>query len=132
MAYEELEHTADWAIRVRGKDLADLFVQAAEGMMSLAGVALGEPETPPRAIQLEAEDPEMLLVDFLQELLVALELRNVGYSAMDIEVEANTLSGSVHEAPVLELQKPVKAVTYNDLIIETHDDRLEVSLVFDV
>ena len=34
-AIEELEHTADLSIRVRGRDLAELFVNAARGMFGL-------------------------------------------------------------------------------------------------
>ena len=30
-----VEHTADWALRVRGRDLAELFANAAEGMAYL-------------------------------------------------------------------------------------------------
>jgi hypothetical protein len=34
--FVDLDHTADWAIRVRGVDLVDLFLQAAAGLLSLA------------------------------------------------------------------------------------------------
>jgi SHS2 domain-containing protein len=34
-SFEEIEHTADWAYRVRGKNLAQLFIQAALGLNSL-------------------------------------------------------------------------------------------------
>ena len=30
--FEEIKHTADWAYRVRGEDLAQLFMQAALGL----------------------------------------------------------------------------------------------------
>ena len=35
MRYEEIEHTADVGIRAYGRDLDELFVNAAEGMFSL-------------------------------------------------------------------------------------------------
>jgi hypothetical protein len=34
-AFEEVEHTADWALRVRGRDLRELLVNAARGMSCL-------------------------------------------------------------------------------------------------
>ena len=38
MAFEEIEHTADWAIRVTGADLGELIANAAElGRLSAAG-----------------------------------------------------------------------------------------------
>ena len=36
--FEEVSHTADLEIRVWGKDLASLFIAAAEGMFHLSGI----------------------------------------------------------------------------------------------
>ena len=61
--FEEVEHTADIAIRVWGSDLAELFTNAAYGMacqLANAEVVVAETE---REIQIEAEDLELLLVE---------------------------------------------------------------------
>jgi SHS2 domain-containing protein len=34
-AFEEIEHTADWALRIRGRDLRELLINAARGMSRL-------------------------------------------------------------------------------------------------
>ena len=62
--YEEIEHTADWALRVRGADLPTLFSNAALGMMELAGVRTENTAGESRKIELTADDMETLLVDW--------------------------------------------------------------------
>ena len=42
--FQEIEHTADWALQVWAPDLPILFTLAAEGMNSLAEVKLAEGE----------------------------------------------------------------------------------------
>ena len=56
--FEEVDHTADWALKARGSDLADLFCQAALGMMHLAGVDTGETPYSTWDIDLTAPDAE--------------------------------------------------------------------------
>ena len=131
--FEELEHTADWALRVRGQDLADLLRNAAQGMLQLSGAV---PQSGPRSrreLRLDSLDRESLLVDFLQELLLGIEMRQVAYP--EIEIHAATdfaLRATLTEAPLLGVFKPIKAVTYNDLHIEESPLGLVTTVVFDV
>jgi len=131
--FEELEHTADWALRVRGKDLADLLRNAALGMLQLCGAV---PQAGPRSrreLRLDSLDRESLLVDFLQELLLGIEMRQVAYSEIEIHAASNSaLKATLTEAPLQGLDKPIKAVTYNDLRIEEVPQGLVTTVVFDV
>ena len=55
--FEVVEHTADWAIRVTGTDLAQLFCHAAEGMSTLMAGELEElPLNVIRTVVLKAYD----------------------------------------------------------------------------
>ncbi len=131
--YEEIEHTADWALRVRGEDLPALFSNAALGMMELAGVQTGEDAGQKRAIELEAHDKEMLLVDWLHELVVALELEQMAFREIKLEItDGRHLVGTVRAAPIVSIDKPIKAVTYNELHIQESPEGLETTIVFDV
>lgn len=133
MDYEEVEHTADWALRVRGATLAELLVNAANGLMKLAGVELEPRRGSRRKLEISSLDRESLLVDFLQELVLALELRSAGFQQMQIETDdIQSLWGSVREVPVKRLAKPVKAVTYNELQIERSRNGYAATVVFDV
>jgi len=131
--FEELEHTADWALRVRGKDLADLLRNAAQGMLQLSGAV---PQAGPRSrreLRLDSLDRESLLVDFLQELLLGIEMRQVAYPEIEIHAATDSaLSATLTEAPLQGVVKPIKAVTYNDLHIEESPQGLVTTIVFDV
>ena len=131
--YEELEHTADWALRVQGRDLPALFVNAALGMMELSGVQIGDEPGEVRQIELQAVDTESLLVDWLHELLVALELEQVAFREIELEItDGKKLVGTLRAVPIISIEKPVKAVTYNELLIQESPDGLEATVVFDV
>ena len=67
--FEEIEHTADWALRVRGHDLRELLVNAARGMSRLLVPDLTVISTDvERHFELDAFDAESLLVEWLSEL----------------------------------------------------------------
>lgn len=133
MAYEELEHTADWAIKVQGADLAELMLHAVQGMLELAGVELSDRPGVERRIELQSLDRESLLVDFLHELVVALELRQAAFSEIQIETDGvDHLTATVREVPYRSMAKQIKAVTYNELQIESGPQGLSATVVFDV
>jgi SHS2 domain-containing protein len=71
--YESFEHTSDLGLKVRGKNLVDLFEQAAAGFIEL----MIDPRTvrPARLLEVRTsgEEPEELLVAWLQEILFAFE-----------------------------------------------------------
>src|SRR3972149_5535451 len=66
---EEIAHTADWAIRVRAPDVAQVFEAAAEGMFGLLTDLSPIVPEQHHDIRLHAIDVETLLVDWLNELL---------------------------------------------------------------
>lgn len=131
--YEEIEHTADWALRVRGSDLAELLKNAAEGMHHLAGAEPDRGAFQTRTLELEALDRESLLIIWLEELLFALETREVVSQPLELEVSNGTLLvAKLVEAPLKALKKQIKAVTYHALKITETEDGLEATVVFDV
>lgn len=129
-----VEHTADWALLVRGRDLAELFRHAAVGLARLlAGDLAAVPKDMQREIQLEAYDAEGLLVEWLGELAYWAEREGLVFPLIEhLEVAPDRLAGRVRGGRALELQKHIKAVTYHDLAIREQDGKLEVTIVFDV
>lgn len=69
MSFEEIEHTADRAFRVTGRDLADLLENAARAMQALEGLQPTEEPSATRDIEVEGVDRESLLVNWLNEIL---------------------------------------------------------------
>ncbi|MCK6627628.1 MAG: archease [Anaerolineae bacterium] len=132
--FEEIEHTADWALRVRGQDLAELLINAARGMSSLLVQELAEiPLEVEKHFELEAADAESLLVNWLSELVYWVEAEGVVFGEYELHhVTPTHLQAVVRGGHVPALQKHIKAVTYHKLEIVETDDGLEATVVFDV
>lgn len=130
--YVELEHTADWALKVWAPDLEMLFITAAKGMYDLSEISFAQNETQDVRIQLDAPDDETLLVDFLSELLFYGEIDNVAFHKFNLILEGSSLRALLTGSPILSRKKEIKAVTYHNLEITERDNKLEVIIVFDV
>ncbi len=132
--FEEIEHTADWALRVRGENLAELLINAARGMASLLVADLST--IPPEVeypVELDSLDAETLLVDWLSELAYWAETESLVFNQFDLEeISPTHLEGLVRGGQVPELQKHIKAVTYHNLEIVETEQGLEATVVFDV
>lgn len=137
MPFEELSHTADWCLRVWAADLDHLFAEAARGMNALAGISLAAKPRVRRTISASANDPEGLLVSFLSELVFFAEKDHLAFDNFELSIDPEFsqplhLSGTLHGASILTLDKAIKAVTYHNLQIQQTARGVEVEIVFDV
>lgn len=130
--FEEIPHTADWAMRVWADDLPALFAEAVRGMNALAGARLAQSPRVRRKFNAKGPDTESLLVAFLTELVYAQEHENLGFDQFDIRILDQRISVKMQGAPLESLSKAVKAVTYHNLKIEQTKRGYEVEIVFDV
>jgi SHS2 domain-containing protein len=131
--FEEIEHTADVAMRVWGRDLAELFANAAYGMASMLTDVEDVVPTVEETIELEAEDVEILLVDWLGELLFLGERDNLAFTRIDrLQVAPNRLCAAVRGGSIQEQHSHIKAVTFSELDITQTDDGYATVVVFDV
>ena len=130
---EEVEHTADLSIRVRGRSLEELFVNAALGMATLMVDPNQVEPSLERQVELEEYDTETLLVSWLGELLWFNEKSDAVFVRFEIEELTPTrLQATVWGGPAPSQWKQIKAVTFHDLEIIETDDGYEVTVVFDV
>jgi SHS2 domain-containing protein len=132
--FEIVDHAADWAVRVTGSDLSQLFRQAALAMSSLLVDDLASIRIN-RVIHFESEadDPETLLVDWLTELAYYAETEQVVFREFEINTATATrLTAIARGGRAQELQKHIKAVTYHNLEIISSEEGLEATIVFDV
>jgi len=137
---EYLDHTADAAIRVRGRTVAEAFKRAASGMFSL--MVDVESVHPNVAIRIRCGAPTLadLLVAWLARLLAECDVRGVVFCAFEVSIEqANaecTLSATVRgerldigrHRPALE----VKGISLLGLLVEEHEGEWVAQCVFDV
>ena len=134
MGFEEIEHTADNALKVYGKNLRELFISAAQGMTSLMLADLsGVSGEIAKAVKLETIDTESLLVEWLSELAYWAEAEMLIFKTFNIHrLTANHVDASVIGGRAPALDKQIKAVTYHNLKIEKKNHEIEATIVFDV
>jgi SHS2 domain-containing protein len=133
--FEEIEHTADIAIRVRGRDLAELFANAAYGMVCQIADPSTVTPTVEHLIELDGYDAETLLVSWLGELLYLGERDGCVFTAFEMdEVTPTRLRAVARGGAADEYLVHIKAVTFSDLKIShfDDDDGYETTVVFDV
>jgi len=142
--FDILPHTADFKIRVYGKTMSELFINACIGMFSGVGpqselctkkntevICTDLPKQ--HEIKITASDREMLLVDFLSEALYLSDVHNEAYLAVDMHVCSDTsLQATLRGVPVSRFDLEIKAVTYHDLKIKNTDTGWQADIVFDI
>jgi SHS2 domain-containing protein len=137
MDYELIEHTADIGVRSFGKTEAEAFEHAAEGMFSLISDLNGVRDDQEFPVEVEAEDRETLLVEWLNELLYIFESRCVllkRFEVVDLSEThlrgrawGETIDRSRHE-----LRDDIKAATYHMLRVKQKPEGWETDVIFDV
>jgi len=132
MPYEEIQHMADWSLRVYAGDLPGLFAEAARGMTALAGMRLTDGPRTRRKFSINGPDTESLLVGFLSEILYLGEEEKLGFDEFHLQFEDDRLEAELGGAAIRSIDKIIKAVTYHNLQIRQTEKGLEVEIVFDV
>jgi SHS2 domain-containing protein len=144
MAYEFLDHTADVAIRVTAGTPADLLAEAARAFYAVLldeeSVRRVEPRVE-RTVDIDGIDGEMVLVDFLNELIYRFDAENLILPEVTVE-EARLdrgdarlrarLRGERFDPARHRLRTGVKAATYHGLRIEESGGKLTVEVVLDL
>src|SRR4029077_6947328 len=135
--YETFEHTADLGLRVRAPDLSTLFVEAAQALFSAVVEDLGTVQPIVKLeIQLEGEDREYLLFDWLNELLFRFDTQHLLFSQFEVKVHDGGPSGSAWVEPPdparHALDHEVKAITYHGLRVEQTPDGWLAEVIVDI
>lgn len=133
-AFEEIEHTADRALRIYGSNLEELLRHAAQGMNSLMTDAFPPPSRlKKKSVSLDAPDVESLLVDWLSELAYWAETEMLVFQKFDFHAVSPThVTATLYGSRAPQLEKHIKAVTYHNLEIVQTAAGLTATVVFDV
>ncbi|MEN8242580.1 MAG: archease [Chloroflexota bacterium] len=130
--FEEIEHTADWALRVWAPNHAELFRQAAIGMNQLSELELDSTVPLVEELSLAAIDIESLLVSFLSELVFLGEQDDLGFDGFDLSIDRLRLLAKLSGGKIISQKKEIKAVTYHNLEVIEIEGGFQVVIVFDV
>ncbi|MDJ0832892.1 MAG: archease [Gammaproteobacteria bacterium] len=134
--WQHFEHEADIGIRGYGNSQAEAFVQAAHAMMAV----ITEPALiQPRhliSIECDEQDPELLLVDWLNSLIFQMSTRKMLFSRFELELDGSRLQARVWgEAVDTGRHQPsveIKGATYTELSVKQQDGEWIAQCVVDV
>jgi SHS2 domain-containing protein len=135
--YETFEHTADLGLRVRADNLDDLFAEAAEGLFSIIVEDRGAiSPTRELTIDVEGDDVEFLLFDWLRRLLYYFDAEHLLLSDFVVRVRPDGLhavaQGEALDRDRHELGHEVKAITAHGLRVEKIGDDWLAELIVDI
>ena len=135
--YRQLDHTADIAIEVWGADLRELFGNAAFALFDMVADVDGVRPTVTTSIEVAADDVEMLLVNWLNELIYRISAKEMLYARADVHhLDAKHLSATVHGEPYdpgrHHLRTEIKAATYHQLRVTEEGCQWRACVIFDV
>ena len=133
--FELIEHTADTGLIAYGQDLAEAFGNAAYGMFSIIAELETVKETEFRLLEIEENDVETLLFEWLNSLLYFFDVETLIFRRFDIEeFSGNKLKarcyGEKYDRSRHCLKTGVKSATFHMLEIDRDNNRVQV--IFDV
>jgi SHS2 domain-containing protein len=135
--YELIDHTADIGVKAYGKSISEAFQNAAKAMFDIITDSSEIENVGQYTINLEAQDLEQLLVDWLSELLYLHSANNLvfGFFNVDLNEKKKTLTATVF-GEKLDMSKhktgsEIKAVTYHMLEVKKSKP-FHVQVLFDI
>lgn len=131
--FEEIDHTADRAFRVTGRDMASLLENAALAMRALDAPRSARNPSATRQIEVQGADRESLLVNWLNEILYLQQVHELICERFHIdEVKNDRLRARVEARECDRSDTHIKAVTFHNLKIRETAGGLEAEVVVDV
>lgn len=130
---------ADCGIDVEGADLADLFETAARALADVMVDPATVPTTTRRAIALEAGELDLLLYDWLSELIFRKDRDGEVYTHAKVAIDgsgpfrlAAEVQGGALDPAHVELRSDPKAVTFHKFALERVDGGWRARIVIDI
>jgi SHS2 domain-containing protein len=135
--YETFDHTADLGLRIRAADLDTLFVEAAQCLFSAVVEDLATVRPLHKVdVQLPADDIELLLFDWLRQLLYHLDAEHLLFGKFEVHITEAGVSASAWGEPLdrarHNLEHEVKAITYHGLSVEKVGSEWLAEVIVDI
>jgi SHS2 domain-containing protein len=135
--FEVIDHTADIGLIVYGTDLKQVFSNAALGLFNLIADLDNVKEDIKRDVELSAEDAEVLLIEWLNELIYIFDVEHILFKRFEInDLHGNELKATCYGEKVKpghhKLKREVKAATYHMLNLIKDKGSYKVQIIFDI
>ncbi|MBC8275068.1 MAG: archease [Chloroflexi bacterium] len=136
-SFEVVDHTADIGIVAYGADIKQVFANAALGLFNLMADLDDFEEGLQRELELSAEDVEVLLIEWLNELIYIFDVEHIIFKRFEIEELTSTqvkarCFGEKIKPGQHKLKREIKAATYHMLRISKEDGSYKVQVIFDI
>jgi SHS2 domain-containing protein len=137
MVFETFEHTADLGLRIMAPNAESLFAEAARGLFSIIVSDLDAVRLA-RAypFELQGEATDLLLFDWLSELLYVYETRHLLLAKFEVTLTDGSLRATAWGEPVDRsrhtLDHEVKAITYHGLKLEHCGEQWMAEVIVDI
>ena len=129
--WEHFAHQADIGVRGIGATRDEAFQQAALALTAVITDPRKIVAREPLEVNCEADDEEMLFVDWLNRLIYEISTRKMLFSRFDIWVHPPTLRARIWGEPIHPARhRPaveVKAATYHELVVRQTEDGLWIA-----
>jgi len=141
--YEIIDHTADIGIKVYGRNLEELFLNAAKAMFEIMLEAANKkpifrkPEHKKFLLNKQGNNIEETFVFWLSELLYLFSTQGLIMEKADINrldsscIQAE-VEGRIFNPKFCRIKTEIKAVTYHELEIKETPQGYEAQVIFDV
>ncbi|UCH50807.1 MAG: archease [Chloroflexota bacterium] len=135
--FEIIDHTADIGIVAYGADIKKVFANAAVGLFSLMADPDDFNEDIKRELKLSAEDVEVLLVEWLNELIYIFDVEHTFFKRFEVDELTGTqikarCFGEKIKPSQHKLKREIKAATYHMLKIDKEESGYKVQVIFDI
>ncbi|MFH1245143.1 MAG: archease [Candidatus Omnitrophota bacterium] len=135
--YELIDHTADIGLRAKGKDLKELFSNAAYGMFEILADLKNVRTEKSLTIEIKAPNIEELFLSWLRELLYQYAAKEILLKKFTINKLDNTsisalVFGEKADPKRHHLKAEIKAATFHQLEVRKVGNMWEGQVIFDV
>jgi len=136
MTYEILEHTADEKFKAQGDSLEEAFSEATK---AFSEITKGDRGKVKHSIEIESENTEALLFDFLDKLIFLQDTEGVAVGhAENLEIQEKSDSYKLTADIMTESITPgktytdIKAPTYNEMKVDYQNGNWILEAVLDI
>lgn len=135
--YREFEHTADIGVEIYGDTLETLFQHAGVALFdSMVDLSTVTPVVS-RTVEVQGQDVEMLLINWLRELLFLCATEQEVYCEFNIHTLSPMELHAIVKGEALDLEKhhfhtEIKAITYHQFSVAQEQGQWKARVIFDV
>lgn len=130
--FEFIDHPADIKLRAHGKDLGELFSNAALGMMQFIFGNQQILADTSEEIEITSNNVESLLVDWLAEILALSAINHRAYTNFIIKKISEQKIFAILSSGTAIAEDEIKAVTYHELNVYKTSSGWDAEVVFDI